>query len=744
MGVKNKELKGKNTCVPVGPGAGSGLVEQDQICALHGVLRKLVDLVPAPDGSGQMVCQSGSPCLEEPAAKKAKKEEKMTSVQVLGLPKDFTEQKVRDVFSKYAVIKTCNVQKDDTDSASAILKMKTAEAAKWLVDNIHNNIPMGMKVPVKVSFVPEYTPPKPGAVPEKISQDKPASRMCAAQLTCYIHGKLRGLHTLIPLNDGTGRLRCAEGHECRGLGVPMGRKLCVFFENGHCSKGDRCVYAHGENDQREVKKTQKCAFFDKGECKSGDRCAFAHGDDELFIPTCPYTGKQVPQDGDWYCPGCEALQFKKSRKCLRCKTEKPDQGGAKAGDEGQAALENQNQEDDEERKKMQQAQKAMMQQQMQQQMMQMQMQESIAKHMEEQKKIQQMMYENQGMLQEVEEEEQKMMRMEQKIQAMTQLLQQRGVNVPTGNLNASIDYQNGVKVGMQAMQPGPQFPNPGMQVMQPGPQFPNVGGAPGVAERMLMLASGGPVAQAKSKSSGPAPALDPSMGSWPSNMDSKPMKPLPSIPGLIGVEGGQMGLDQKPLEFKPPETPGAHPPATSISKPPTHSPQPPPPPPVAKSGAFEKPAKPSKHPPPPASFAPLGSIAHTNPRNAPEKPAREPKFPPPPASFAPLGSISVTKTTPNKPPSAPAQSGDEYEVALEGRGSEHGMSLDRGLELKVKSINGGLAEAWNLAHPDNKISVGDTIIEVNGKRSNSTELVIALFASIEGSSTHKLKFRRSK
>lgn len=86
----------------------------------------------------------------------------------------------------------------------------------------------------------------------------------------------------------------------------------------------------------------------------------------------------------------------------------------------------------------------------------------------------------------------------------------------------------------------------------------------------------------------------------------------------------------------------------------------------------------------------------------------------------------------------------EYEVNLEGQGCDHGMTLDTAKDLKVKSINGAMAEAWNFAHPDNPIEVGDVILQVNGKRGSASDLVLALFGSLESNRMHKLKLRRRK
>ncbi|CAK9107450.1 Zinc finger CCCH domain-containing protein 4 [Durusdinium trenchii] len=61
--------------------------------------------------------------------------------------------------------------------------------------------------------------------------------------------------------------------------------LCKYFELGHCSRGEDCTYAHGLEDlqTREVGtyKTVLCKYFEAGTCTKGASCTFAHGDADL-------------------------------------------------------------------------------------------------------------------------------------------------------------------------------------------------------------------------------------------------------------------------------------------------------------------------------------------------------------------------------------------------------------------------------------------------------------------------------
>jgi hypothetical protein len=91
--------------------------------------------------------------------------------------------------------------------------------------------------------------------------------------------------------------------------------LCNNFEqSGECRLGDRCHFAHGKEELRNVfdplppnkgmtrsgpkpiqnysggsqppnYKTSKCRFYESGHCKYGKSCNFAHGDEELRSST---------------------------------------------------------------------------------------------------------------------------------------------------------------------------------------------------------------------------------------------------------------------------------------------------------------------------------------------------------------------------------------------------------------------------------------------------------------------------
>lgn len=85
-------------------------------------------------------------------------------------------------------------------------------------------------------------------------------------------------------------------------------KICPFLLSGHCSKGEKCSYAHSQSELKDLpnlKKTKVCQQFQLGKCQMGSRCSYAHGDVELrFTPEfyktslCTAFQKGTCQNGD--------------------------------------------------------------------------------------------------------------------------------------------------------------------------------------------------------------------------------------------------------------------------------------------------------------------------------------------------------------------------------------------------------------------------------------------------------------
>eukprot|EP00434_Breviolum_minutum_P042749 symbB.v1.2.038064.t1/scaffold5805.1/size23493/1 len=70
--------------------------------------------------------------------------------------------------------------------------------------------------------------------------------------------------------------------------------MCKFFEQGTCLNGDDCNYAHSEEDLQPLWKTRLCKFFEQGTCTKGASCTFAHGLHELQAASSLGEQKKTP------------------------------------------------------------------------------------------------------------------------------------------------------------------------------------------------------------------------------------------------------------------------------------------------------------------------------------------------------------------------------------------------------------------------------------------------------------------
>merc|ERR1712113_135294 len=70
------------------------------------------------------------------------------------MPMDVDEANVLKIFAKYGEIVRCKVMslKPGVTRGAAVVQFATPDAAKWLVENVNNNIPEGLTSPVVVKF----------------------------------------------------------------------------------------------------------------------------------------------------------------------------------------------------------------------------------------------------------------------------------------------------------------------------------------------------------------------------------------------------------------------------------------------------------------------------------------------------------------------------------------------------------------------------------------------------------------
>mmetsp|Transcript_126831 Transcript_126831/g.370813 ORF Transcript_126831/g.370813 Transcript_126831/m.370813 type:complete len:344 (+) Transcript_126831:73-1104(+) len=71
-----------------------------------------------------------------------------------GLPLDINDEKLKAIFMQYGSVVQCKALEPVPGKPDrvALLRMSCLEEAKWIVDNIHQNIPVGLTAPIAVQF----------------------------------------------------------------------------------------------------------------------------------------------------------------------------------------------------------------------------------------------------------------------------------------------------------------------------------------------------------------------------------------------------------------------------------------------------------------------------------------------------------------------------------------------------------------------------------------------------------------
>lgn len=100
---------------------------------------------PAPAGALGMAGVPAAPMLLPVVAK--------NNLFVAGLPPNTSEDRIKEIFGAYGQVLQCKVLPNNgkNDTAS-LVRMGTEEQARWLVSELHGNIPLGLISPVTVRY----------------------------------------------------------------------------------------------------------------------------------------------------------------------------------------------------------------------------------------------------------------------------------------------------------------------------------------------------------------------------------------------------------------------------------------------------------------------------------------------------------------------------------------------------------------------------------------------------------------
>ena len=112
---------------------------------------------------------------------------------------------------------------------------------------------------------------------------------CAAGIFPFDQATLCRSQTRPAMASGSASANLPSKPPRRKYAIKYKTALCTFYSKaGNCARGDRCAFAHGEEDlcfeSENWKcsktgvpyKTRRCHFFPEGKCNRGADCRFAH------------------------------------------------------------------------------------------------------------------------------------------------------------------------------------------------------------------------------------------------------------------------------------------------------------------------------------------------------------------------------------------------------------------------------------------------------------------------------------
>lgn len=111
------------------------------------------------------------------------------SLFVKGLPLELSDEMVKAIFAQYGAVNSVKVlNPDGRPDKAAFVRMAEPVMAKWICDNLNNNIPAGLATPVTVRFATNRPPGAGGGAPPGLAAQVPAAAGAATAPAGQIPG----------------------------------------------------------------------------------------------------------------------------------------------------------------------------------------------------------------------------------------------------------------------------------------------------------------------------------------------------------------------------------------------------------------------------------------------------------------------------------------------------------------------------------------------------------------------------
>lgn len=76
--------------------------------------------------------------------------------------------------------------------------------------------------------------------------------------------------------------------------------ICIYFLNGYCKYGDRCIYSHIDNyynkEEESEKEIKECSNYKIGFCEKGNQCPFIHKNENISFEEIPLLSEKYLEE----------------------------------------------------------------------------------------------------------------------------------------------------------------------------------------------------------------------------------------------------------------------------------------------------------------------------------------------------------------------------------------------------------------------------------------------------------------